>query len=456
LGICISGGNLFRVLVVDDEPGIRAALEAILHQCGHKVVKAENGRRAQEILSLESFDLVITDLQMPEVDGLVLIQWIKTNKPTPIFLLTAFTQILETQQAYQLGVSEFFSKPFSFKAITDAISKLRGEASGPAEPEDVDALYCRIPIEDFVSSTGIQISVYIKLAEKKYVRVAHKGDEIPVERVENYKAKGLSFLYAKKEDFSRLVGFNLNLSELISKTSKISAEKKMAFLRYTTELILENTVVNGVHSKSFHQAVDCLNTCLTVIAESDNILTLLEVLDGHSDWLYAHSLGVSIYSVMIGRKMGFSSQSTLFKLTMSGLFHDIGQKELEKSILAKGRGFLSLDERKRMESHAARSREILRELREISEDIVQIVYEHHEDCTGRGYPRQVPAEKIHPLAKIVATADRFCYLALKNPHSSGCHAGEALRQMAIHHTGEIDRSAFTALKAVCDLNGISA
>lgn len=447
---------MLRVLVVDDEPGIRTALEAILHQGGHKVVQAENGRRAQEILGSESFDLVITDLQMPEVDGLALIQWVKTHKPTPIFLLTAFTQILETQQAYQLGVEEFFSKPFSFKAITDAINKLRGDAGGVTEPEDVDALYCRIPIEDFVSSAGIQISVYIKLAERKYVRVAHKGDEIPTERVENYKSRGLAFLYAKKEDFTRLVGFNLNLSEVLKNSSKISTEKKLAFLRYTTELILENTAVNGIHTRSFQQAVDCLNTCLAVIAESENVLGLLKILNGHSDWLYAHSLGVSVYSVMIGRKMGFSSQATLFKLAMGGLFHDIGQKELEKEILTRGRGLLSFDERKRMESHATRSREILRELREISEDIVQIVYEHHEDCTGRGYPRQVPAEKIHPLAKIVAVADRFCYLALVSPHSSGCSVAEAIRQMVVHHSGELDRTSFTALKSLCDINGASA
>lgn len=440
---------MLRVLVVDDESGIRTALEAILHQGGHKVVLAENGKVAQDVLAVEKFDLVITDLQMPGVDGLTLIKWIKTHHPTPIFLLTGFAQLLETQKAFDLGVEEFFSKPFSFQAFTDAISKLRGATSAPPEPEDIDALYCRIPIEDFVSSSGIQINIYIKLAEKKYVRVAHKGDEIQAERVETYKAKGLAYLYAKKEDFSRLVGFNLNLSDVIKKNSLISPEKKLAFLRYTTELILENTVVNGIQSKSFLQAVECLGTCLQLISESDNVMGMLEILNGHSDWLYAHSLGVSVYSVMIGRKMGFTSQSTLFKLAMSGLFHDIGQKELEKEILGRGRGLLSFDDRKRMESHAARSREILRELRELSEDIVQIVYEHHEDCTGRGYPRQVPSEKIHPLAKIVATADRFCYLALVSPHSSGCDATEAVRQMVVHHSGELDRSAFSALKTLC-------
>jgi putative nucleotidyltransferase with HDIG domain len=442
-------------LVVDDEPGIRAALAAILHQGGHKVVQAENGRRAQEILQSESYDLVITDLQMPEVDGLTLIEWIKAHKPTPIFLVTAFAHIIETQQAYELGVEEFFSKPFSFKDITVAINKLRGDP-GAAEPEDVDALYCRIPIEDFVSSSGFQISVYIKLAEKKYVRVAHKGDEIAGDRVETYKSKGLAYLYAKKEDFTRLVGFNLNISELLKKNSKISSEKKLAFLRYTAELILENTVVNGIHSRSFQQAVEYLNTCLEVITESEDIFGMLQVLNNHSDWLYAHSLGVSVYSVMIGRKMGFSSQATLFKLAMSGLFHDIGQKELEKEVLSRGRGLLSFEERKKMESHTARSREILREIQEISEDIVQIVYEHHEDCTGRGYPRQVPAEKIHPLAKVVAAADRFCYLALVSPHSPGCEATEAVRQMVLHHSGELDRTAFTALKSLCSLNGASA
>lgn len=441
---------MFRILIVDDDSEIRGALKAILNQGGHHITEAENGKVAQDHLSSQIFDLVISDLQMPVVNGLELLVWLKARrKSLPVILVTGFTQILETQKAYELGADDFFTKPFSYQGILKSVDRLLRPGSLPAQPEDPGALFCRIPIEDFVSSTGVQINVYIKLSDSKYVRVAHKGDQIPSERVENYKSKGLSYVYAKKEDFCRLVGFSVNLSHLLKNSSQIATEKKLRFLRYTTELILENAFVNGINGKAFKQAADCLDLILSVVTENHSYLEVLEILNTHADWLYAHSLGVSLYSVMIGRRMGWTAQSTLFKLGVIGLFHDIGEKEIPASLLTKGRPSLSLDERKQVESHSRRSKDILLELKGLSEDILQAVYEHHEDCTGRGYPRQISSEKIHPLAKIVAVADRFCYLAMANPQSQGTGAKEALQQMQLHHFQELDKTAFSALKALC-------
>lgn len=442
--------TVFRILIVDDDSEIRGALKAILTQGGHDITEAENGKVAQDLLSSQVFDLVISDLQMPVVNGLELLAWLKARrKSLPVILVTGFAQILETQRAFQLGADDFFSKPFSYQGILKSVDRLLRPGSLPAQAEDPGAQFCRIPIEDFVSSAGVQINVYIKLSDSKYVRVAHKGDQVPAERVESYKSKGLAYVYAKKEDFCRLVGFSMDLSHLLKKSSQVATEKKLRFLRYTTELVLENAFVNGINGKAFKQAADCLELLLSVVTENHSYLEVLEILNTHADWLYAHSLGVSLYSVMIGRRMGWTAQSTLFKLGVSGLFHDIGEKELPVDLLGKGRPALSLDERKQIESHAGRSKDILLALKGLPEDVLQAVYEHHEDCTGRGYPRQVSSEKIHPLAKIVAVADRFCYLAMVSPQSQGAGAKEALQQMQLHHSQELDKVALNALRSLC-------
>lgn len=440
---------MFKILVVDDQRDMREALKAILTQGGHSVSEAENGKAAQEALELKDFDLVISDLQMPIVNGVELLAWIKTNKPVPVILVTGFAQILETQQAFDLGADEFFTKPFSYKAILKAIETLLVHKGKPTIPEDQASEFCRIPIEDFVSSAGVQINIYIKLSDSKYVRVAHKGDPIPLDRVENYKTKGLSYLYAKKEDFGRLVGFNIDLAKVLLNDKKLDAEKKLRFLRYTTELVLENVMVNGVSEKAFKEATDCLDVVLSLVIEKPNLYETLEVLNEHADWLYAHCLGVSIYSVMIGRKLGWMGQSTLFKLGLGGLFHDIGHKEISTELLNKSRSYLSLQERKILETHVSRGKEILLDLKELPEDVLQIVYEHHENCIGQGYPRRVPPGKIHPLAKIISVADRFCYLALVGPNSKGSSAQDAVQEMQTYHDQEMDKAAFNALKSLC-------
>ena len=440
---------MFKILIVDDQAEVREALKAILEQGGHILAEAQNGRVAQNLIQANEFDLVISDLQMPDVNGLELLSWIKANKKLPVILLTGFTELLETQKAYKLGADDFFTKPFSIKDILSSINRLMAPPLELHTPRETSEQYCRIPIEDFVSSSSVQINVYIKLSEEKFVRVAHKGDLVPKERVENYKSRGLTYLYARKEDFARLVGFNLVLSHAVRDDDKISQEKKLRFLRYTTELVLENAVVNGVNTRAFKQAVDCLELVLSLITENQNIFETLAIMNTHADWLYAHSLGVSLYSVMIARRMGWSAQATLFKLSVGGLFHDIGQKEISLEVLQKSRSHLSFEERKLIESHTTRSKEILLDLKALSDDVIQIVYEHHEDCTGRGYPRNISQEKIHPLAKIVAVADRFCYLAMKGPISKGESAREVLRKIQIFHGHELDKTAFNALAALC-------
>ncbi|MES2857486.1 MAG: response regulator, partial [Bdellovibrionota bacterium] len=405
-----------KILIVDDNAAMRMTLKAILSTENYNVIEAVNGREALEILENEAVDLVISDLQMPEVDGISLLKSLRvTQSGLPFILVTGFSEIFEMKQAFELGANDFFTKPFNFKAILWSVGKLvrpnetRNDIAFESEQfGDIQTVasnkekFCRVPIQDFVSSSGVQITVYVKLSEEKYIRVAHKGDILPPDKVESYKAKGVEHLYARKEDIALIVGFNLGVSKMMSVDSNIPIEKKMRFLRYTSDLVLENSVFHGLDPAGFRQASECLQLCIEIISESDSVFDLLDSLNSHSDWHYAHSLGVSIVSVMIGKKLGWEGQATFFKLSAAGLFHDIGEKEIEVDLLMKPRASLTAAERKMIETHPTRSKEILQSVRELSEDIIQVVYSHHEVCNGQGFPRRIDSVKIHPLAKVLS------------------------------------------------------
>ena len=441
---------MFRILLVDDDMDMRQAMRTTLSQAGYAITEAEHGRIAQNFLKTEKFDLVISDFQMPQMNGVELLTWIKGNVNIPVILITGFSHILETQSAFDMGAAGFLTKPFSYREVLQTIQKVLAPTDANQSLEDTEASFCQIPIDDFVSGSGMQISIYIKLSEKKFIRISHQGDEVATDKVETYKSKGVNYLYAKREDFSRLVGFNLNLSKLVQNDPNVSAEKKARFLQYTTALIMENTAIKGVQKNAFEHANNSLNTYMSLVANSSDLFQVLQALDSNDDWLYAHSLGVSMYSLMIGKRLGWKGQSTLFKLSTAALFHDIGEKELPKEITQKPKESLTLEERKIFETHSERGRNILVELNEVPADILQIVYEHHEDCLGRGYPKQTKKEKIHPLAKVIAVADRFCNYAIKSPRSQGCDAAKAIELMEKHDAHQLDVYCFAALKAVCD------
>ena len=86
--------QLKRILAVDDEPHMRRLLEISLRQAGYEPVVAENGREALNILRDENVDLVVSDLHMPVMDGLKLLEAMrKDNIETPVIIVTAQGEI---------------------------------------------------------------------------------------------------------------------------------------------------------------------------------------------------------------------------------------------------------------------------------------------------------------------------------------------------------------------------
>ncbi len=101
-----------RVLVVDDEPAVRSIIRLALEAEGYEIVEADGGPAAQGILEVDRFDLVITDLQMPQLDGLRLMQWAQQAKiDASWIILTGHGTFDGAVRAVQLGAFDFITKP---------------------------------------------------------------------------------------------------------------------------------------------------------------------------------------------------------------------------------------------------------------------------------------------------------------------------------------------------------
>ena len=439
-----------KILVAEDDDYFRMAIVQFLSSKGHTVIEAPNGKVAREILPASDVEIILCDVQMPFLDGVELLTWVKEHKPTPFILMTGFTNLLETQTAFDLGADDFLAKPFKNEELLKAVKNILDKKFNKNQNEDsgsVDHLYCKVSIEEFVSRNHIEFDVYVKLSAKKFVKIGHKGDPIPTDRIKQYQSKGVKFLHILKEDFNLLVNFNMQLMGAIKKTSTITKEKKLQFTKYTGELILERAFVSDVDAESFREAKDFLTNSLNVVAEEDEeAFQLIDVLNHHSDFVYAHSLGVSMYSVLIAKKMGFTSSQILFKLGLAGIFHDIGKKEIPVEILSKSRLLMTQKERAQYETHATRGRDILLSLRGMPSDVTQMVYEHHEDCQGQGYPQGLTRKEMHPLSKILIVANLFCEHALKSPSNPGLSAQAAIKHIENIYLDRLDSAAMSGLK----------
>ncbi len=101
-----------KVLLVDDSMFTRSMLKKLVKEMGHEVVEAVNGREGLDAITREEPDIVITDLLMPEVDGIGLLEGVKEkNIDVPVAVLSANVQDSVREQCIKLGAAEFFNKP---------------------------------------------------------------------------------------------------------------------------------------------------------------------------------------------------------------------------------------------------------------------------------------------------------------------------------------------------------
>ncbi len=107
-----------RILVVDDEDSIREFLEIMLKKEGYEITTAEDGAVAKDVLGKKTFDMVISDLQMPHVTGIELLKFVKDNYPETVFMMiTAFGTAENAVEAMKMGAYDYLTKPFKIDEV---------------------------------------------------------------------------------------------------------------------------------------------------------------------------------------------------------------------------------------------------------------------------------------------------------------------------------------------------
>jgi diguanylate cyclase (GGDEF)-like protein len=113
-----------KILIVDDEKGVRETIGDYLAEDGFSVETTDTGVKAMEILQQSSFDLIISDLRMPGMDGIALTRNIKAmGIDAPIIVITGFATIEHAVESMKAGAFDFITKPFNFDQIKITVEK---------------------------------------------------------------------------------------------------------------------------------------------------------------------------------------------------------------------------------------------------------------------------------------------------------------------------------------------
>lgn len=122
-----------KVLVIDDEQGIRDLLDVLLRRKGYDVILAANGQKGLELFRRERPDVIVLDLKMPGMDGLTVLQEVRRLDPRQlVIILTGAGTPDAEQQVRALGVTEYVEKEFSLHLLGDSLKRLLVDTDLPA------------------------------------------------------------------------------------------------------------------------------------------------------------------------------------------------------------------------------------------------------------------------------------------------------------------------------------
>lgn len=296
---------------------------------------------------------------------------------------------------------------------------------------------------------------YIKLTEDNYILAGRRGDK-KLPDLQALKKTDSGFeLFVRRDEYKNCVGANLQIAEIVVTREEISDLKKVDFLFQCSDGVMKEIAHLGFNHESMEHAKNISKSIITLVSAKDDLNAVLSMLNEQSNEIVKHSMAVSAVSVMIAWQMNWTIQTTIQKLSLGALLHDIGLKEMSKELSLKPRHLMSQNDVKLYEAHVMRSVDILSSMPSVPVEVVSIAMEHHENAIGQGYPKHLRDVKMNPFARIVSVADAFCYLTLKSPMNPNPRAPqEAIKYMELTLGQPYSKPAFAALKQALNIGGM--
>jgi len=451
--------NKYSILCVDDNQNNLFTLNALLSTVSNiNSIEVLGAKEALDILLTKHIDLILCDIQMPDINGFELAKMIKSNKKTkniPIIFVTAVFKSEEfIAQGFEIGAVDYITKPIDDNQLLNKIT-----------------LYLKI----------FEQQNKLKHSEKRFYDIAQSiGDGIYTLDTNN------KTTFINKEALI-LLGFNKN--ELMNKTihdyihykdsndkpilakdckvhrtlidgeiyksdNEVLVKKDGSILNVsimTTPLYIENYIVGSVtvfRDKTNQNKILILED--EKIKNQEQIIhSMIDMIEARDSYTAGHTRRVAHYCVLIATEMGYSKYE-IELLKNAAWLHDIGKISTPDSILLKP-SKLDFTEYKLIQEHLNSGYEMLNKIDQYKV-ISEIMREHHEKYDGSGYPQGLKAEEIRPLSRIMIVADAFDAMTTNRVYKPRKSVEVALAELqelsAVHFHPDVVDSAIVVLKDI--------
>jgi len=497
--------NAHKILVIDDNEWIRDTLKQLLAMSGYQVDVANDGEKGIKKVKSQNYDVVLTDIQMPKVDGMELLKQIKEYNPAlPVVMITGFPTVDTAIQAMRQGASDFITKPFRYEQVSMTVDKLMNERKVEGKRSRSDK---RVQQDKTIESLNQRLDKKVKELSLLYsisesMSVSQMNSEDLFGRIVKVAAE-----LVEAESASLLVFDNVS-NELIVEAvkgngtswkvgNKISIDKKLPWkdviegkhlilnggkgrrkkvaqgelnktgssifvpLKIKDSVFGVLNVFDGNGKSKFGQEdvkllltlarKASLNIENTVLYESmytnliNTLQSLVAAIEARDRYTQQHSQRVTQLAVRIAEEMGCNHEE-IDTIKFAGILHDIGKISISDSILLK-KGKLTPEEIKIIQTHPLIGEKILRPLGLLPAEKA-IVRHHHERWDGKGYPDGLVGEEVPLLARILAVADSYDAMTSNRPYRLARNDKKALDELVRCSGTQFDKDIIEVFKNI--------
>ena len=255
-----------------------------------------------------------------------------------------------------------------------------------------------------------------------------------------------AFTILSRKDIEMLIQQGIALQEddveqgsILHLVDDAITEIKVVFekVRYSNYVPLDN-----IHEK--------IIPIIILMSHRPDLKDILTRLEQHDEYTYRHSIGVALFSRLIGKAKGFHERE-LLELTTAGFLHDIGKAKIPEEIINKP-GKLTLEEFNIVKNHTLYGFDLICNSSGVSRRHALVALQHHEREDGSGYPYAVKAEDIDEYSKIVAVADVFHAMISKRVYKNPVPFYKVLQEMSQNAYGPLEpKITLCFLKRIMDM-----
>jgi response regulator RpfG family c-di-GMP phosphodiesterase len=430
-----------RILVVDDERVIREVLADFLAMEGFFVRTAEDGSSALVELSRHTYDLVLSDLKMPNLGGIELLGAIAKHTPNVVtVLMTGFGTVETAIEAMKKGAYDYILKPFKVEEVVHTIrralekQKLTAENLRLRETLSLykvsEAISASLSLEEVLRTVtdaalheidGDQVSVLVADGEGRFFERSRElhpefrpAEPLPTLDVVKLREffrddQPLRLQGAAAEEFLVRSNDDARPTALVATPLRIRKSETIGFLcvlSYTRGKKFDEGQRKLLRMVASRAAAAIENAKLYEDLKStfrQTIRGLASAIDKMDRYTSGHSGRVAAYAQILAIKMGLSPEEVEIA-RQAALMHDIGKIGCVMNLNKPGK--LSTEEYDVFKKHPTFGRDILEPITFLH-PLLPAVHLHHERWDGRGYPLGLKGQDIPLLARIIAVADTY-------------------------------------------------